>query len=169
MEWTKEKVREELERGWTGPNEECPYHPCHYHGQDCTYCFCPFYPCQDPELGGFVISSRTGEQVWSCVDCHLMHRADACRYVAERVDGLGIRDPEDLRLPVLFLEVKSRFLRSGKALMILGATSGAGKSLTVTALCRIIANMRRSVTPFKSQNMSLNSYVTKGGHEISRI
>ena len=169
MEWTKEKVNEELKIGWTGPNESCAYHPCHYQGQDCTYCFCPFYPCQDPQLGQFVTSSRTGQHVWSCVDCHLMHREGPCRYVAERVSSMEIRDVDDIRLAVLFPEVKARFLKPGKALMVLGSTSGAGKSLTVTALCRIIANMKRSVSPFKSQNMSLNSYVTKDGYEISRI
>lgn len=82
---------------------------------------------------------------------------------------MEIRDVDDIRLAVLFPEVKARFLKPGKALMVLGSTSGAGKSLTVTALCRIIANMKRSVSPFKSQNMSLNSYVTKDGYEISRI
>lgn len=169
MEWTKEKVREELLRGYLGPDETCPYHPCHYRGQDCTYCFCPFYPCQDPELGEFVISSRDGEKVWSCVECHLMHREEPCRYVAGLVRDHKITDPDDPRLQAMFYDVKERFLLPGRSIMVLGATSGAGKSLTVTALCRIISNRRFSVSPFKSQNMSLNSYVTKGNHEISRI
>lgn len=169
MEWTKEKVREELLRGYLGPDENCPYHPCHYRGQDCTYCFCPFYPCEDSDLGEFVISSRNGEEVWSCVECHLMHREASCRYVAGLVKEQNITDPGDVRLRSMFLDVKEKFLTLGKSIMVVGATSGAGKSLTVTALCRIISNRRYSVSPFKSQNMSLNSYVTKGNYEISRI
>ncbi|MHA1763371.1 MAG: cobyric acid synthase [Promethearchaeota archaeon] len=55
----------------------------------------------------------------------------------------------------------------GKALMIQGTTSHAGKSLLVAALCRIFNNKGFTVAPFKAQNMSLNSYVTKDGAEIA--
>ena len=57
----------------------------------------------------------------------------------------------------------------GRAVMVLGATSDAGKSMTALALCRIFSNMGYKVCPFKSQNMSLNAKVTAEGHEISMI
>lgn len=52
--------------------------------------------------------------------------------------------------------------------MIQGATSDAGKSFVVTALCRIFSDKGWNVTPYKSQNMSNNSYVTRDGEEIGR-
>lgn len=52
-------------------------------------------------------------------------------------------------------------------LMIYGTTSSAGKSLITTGLCRIYNNKGYKVTPFKSQNMSRNSYTLKNGKIIS--
>ncbi len=53
-----------------------------------------------------------------------------------------------------------------KAIMVVGTTSNAGKSLITTAICRILSSRGWRVTPFKGQNMALNSYVTSTGGEM---
>ena len=54
------------------------------------------------------------------------------------------------------------------SLMVVGTASHVGKSIMVTALCRILHQDGIRVTPFKSQNMALNSAVCLDGSEIGR-
>jgi adenosylcobyric acid synthase len=52
------------------------------------------------------------------------------------------------------------------AIMVVGTTSHAGKSLMTAAICRLLVRQGHKVTPFKGQNMALNAYVTAAGGEI---
>jgi adenosylcobyric acid synthase len=54
-----------------------------------------------------------------------------------------------------------------KAIMVVGTTSHAGKSLITTALCRLLARRGWRVSPFKGQANTSNSYVAASGGEIA--
>jgi adenosylcobyric acid synthase len=68
-------------------------------------------------------------------------------------------------LPDLFTRITST---NTPSLMFQGTCSNAGKSVLTAALCRILLQDGVSVAPFKSQNMSLNSFVTRDGGEMGR-
>ncbi len=51
---------------------DCSYYPCHFEGQDCSFCFCPFYPCLIYETGG----EMKGNAIWSCMKCSLVHKPE---------------------------------------------------------------------------------------------
>jgi adenosylcobyric acid synthase len=161
------KVEEELKRGDIGPDRECSYYPCHFRGQNCSLCFCPFYPCEDPELGRSVDSNRGGK-VWSCIDCYWIHRSDVVTGFFSKLDKDKGHVPGREELLQIKKELEEVHFKDAKRVMVMGATSGAGKSLLVTAICRHFSDLGLRVAPFKSQNMSLNSTVTINGEEIAR-
>ena len=57
---------------------------------------------------------------------------------------------------------------NGKCLMIQGTASSVGKSVLCSAFLRIMKQDGWKAAPFKAQNMSLNSFVTRKGLEMGR-
>ena len=99
-EWGKQHAEEELkhtlEAAATGTHsgrDTCEYYPCHFDDQDCTFCFCPFYACEDERTGGKWIERSSGGKVWSCVDCHIMHNPEVAQNILDILMDKG--DTED--------------------------------------------------------------------------
>lgn len=68
---------------------------------------------------------------------------------------------------VFLLKINKEVFKLAK-IMIQGTGSSVGKSILVTALCRIFKQDGYTVCPYKSQNMALNSYITHDGKEMGR-
>ncbi|MCP8310772.1 MAG: hypothetical protein L6M37_04450 [Candidatus Methylarchaceae archaeon HK02M1] len=80
-------VEEAIKHGkLLGANKDCSYYPCHFDGQDCTWCFCPFFPCQDNMTeGGLTIGRLSGGLVWSCEGCQWIHRPEVASLVLQKI------------------------------------------------------------------------------------
>ena len=85
-----------------GPNEECEFYPCHFEGQYCDFCYCPFYPCGESSTGGKWIK---GKGIWNCKECTWLHEAKTVNCLREpfsrifnEVDDLKSKKKELLKL-----------------------------------------------------------------------
>lgn len=168
MKTIKKRVEDELIAGNIHSNRECPYHPSHFKGQNCTFCYCPFYPCEDERNGHYIRGTKIGD-IWSCEDCLFIHRDRTVEYALPRILEKGIAPGDHEGMMEVFRESMDACWKRGKAIMVVGATSDAGKSMTVAALGRILFRRGYLCAPFKSQNMSLNSRVTAKGDEIAMV
>jgi len=101
-EWGNERAEKEigsaLVRGTAARSRiDCEYYPCHFSGQDCTFCFCPFYPCENEKAGGELIQRTTGGPVWSCARCSLIHKGDVAEMaLKELMKGKTIKEVWEL-------------------------------------------------------------------------
>ncbi len=88
--WGKEQARAELRdtmekvaEGASLGRTTCEYYPCHFEDQDCIFCFCPFYPCEDERTGGKMVDRSSGGKIWSCQGCHVIHYKDVAQDVLD--------------------------------------------------------------------------------------
>ena len=76
-----------------GPDNDCPYFPCHETLEACDFCYCPFYPCADGITGGEWIKDK---DVWSCQHCDWIHLEDPCKVVRKGLKR-KLKDKDDLK------------------------------------------------------------------------
>lgn len=76
-----------------GSNKDCEYYPCHYDGQMCDFCYCPFYPCGDSSTRGFWIKDKN---IWSCENCLFIHDEKSVNCLRKPLEEI-IEDVEDLK------------------------------------------------------------------------
>jgi len=75
--------------------ENCPYYPCHHYAdQECSFCYCPLYPCMDEDLG-HMIETPNGD-LWSCMDCLLVHEPMIARHLLANPEA-GISELKALK------------------------------------------------------------------------
>ncbi len=91
-EWGEDLARKNIEdvlkTGRRVGRRDCEYYPCHFEGQDCTFCFCPFYPCNDERTGGKYVESSTGGTVWSCANCTIVHEPEVAQEILDELMAL---------------------------------------------------------------------------------
>lgn len=78
--------------GVEGPNLDCEYYPCHSNLQNCTFCYCPFYPCGDQSTGGHWIKEKG---VWSCEDCKWIHEDKTVQCIQAKLPSI-VQNIDDL-------------------------------------------------------------------------
>ncbi len=96
---------------------ECKYYPCHFEGQDCSFCFCPFHPCLIYETGG----ELKGNAIWSCMKCDLIHKPDVVQEIKSILSGYPFQTLADenwvffneILQEIVFGQIKGKYI--GKA------------------------------------------------------
>lgn len=69
--------------------EGCPYYP----RQQCSFCYCPLYPCMDSALGTMIETPHGA--VWSCMDCRLVHIPEVANHLLKNPEA-GILELKNL-------------------------------------------------------------------------
>ncbi len=63
-------------------NQACKFYPCHKELEDCTFCFCPFYPCKISERGGKYVRIEN-RRIWDCTNCNWIHNKEVVDKIFE--------------------------------------------------------------------------------------
>ena len=74
-----------------GLDKNCEYLPCHEKLEDCTFCYCLFYPCNDPQTGGYEkLHSRTRKPIWACPSCIFAHKTKNAKKILKGLIKLNL-------------------------------------------------------------------------------
>ena len=66
-------------------NSHCKYYPCLEGLEDCTFCYCPLYPCGKKYRGGKWIKDSNKKEIWDCSNCTIIHREDVVKRLLRRM------------------------------------------------------------------------------------
>lgn len=122
----------------------------------------------EKDMTSSLLAERSLERCIAIRNCSNFHGLDSSFVrIAVRTRDENMRLVETLRR-ILGRPAPSVRSPRARTLMFQGTSSNAGKSLITAAFCRILAQDGHKVAPFKSQNISLNSFVTRDGHEMGR-
>jgi Zn-finger protein len=69
----------------SGKQVQCKYYPCHIDLEDCTFCYCPYYPCEDETLGDWLESLN--DKIWDCSYCTWIHQVETVSQIYDLIDG----------------------------------------------------------------------------------
>jgi cobyric acid synthase CobQ/L-threonine-O-3-phosphate decarboxylase len=125
--------------------------------------------CRCENLDAYALQERLGRERILIRNCANYVGLDE-RYfrVAVRSEEDNVRLVEALGRILCPCATRPRRERRTPAIMLQGLSSNAGKSVLTAALCRIFLQDGLAPAPFKAQNMSLNSCVTRTGGEMGR-
>ncbi|MEK7375581.1 MAG: CbiX/SirB N-terminal domain-containing protein [Candidatus Margulisiibacteriota bacterium] len=142
-------------------NKACKFFPCHAGLEDCTFCYCPFYPCLDEKKGGFIFSTRRKKDIWSCKSCNWIHKIKIVEdaFALMRKNKLRIRSSKNSKAGIILLGHGSRLKKANADLnkTVLAVRKKTGMDAIVPAylqLCQpdleksikdLIANGHRTV------------------------
>jgi Zn-finger protein len=69
-------------------NKQCKSYPCHDGLEDCMFCYCPFYACQDLKTGGKFLTIYQGtekKKIWDCSECNMVHKKEFVDKIFEEI------------------------------------------------------------------------------------
>jgi precorrin-3B C17-methyltransferase len=72
-------------------NKSCSAYPCHENLEDCTFCYCPFYACENPKRGKYIeVKDESGivKIIWNCSKCEWIHKKSTVDKIFKEVQKL---------------------------------------------------------------------------------
>jgi adenosylcobyric acid synthase len=109
-----------------------------------------------------------GLMIRRCINYKGLGSSGSFFRVAVRTKRENIRLIDLLQAYFSISPIRKATRKKNRSIMFQGTCSDAGKSIITAAFCRILYQDGVRVAPFKSQNMSLNSFVTLQGDEMGR-
>ena len=71
-------------------NKVCECYPCHDKLEDCTFCYCPFYPCGNKRRGKYITVIRDNESklIWDCSKCTWIHKKSTVDIIFKEINKI---------------------------------------------------------------------------------